>query len=144
MANSRTGIKDALVTALAAASNLVGNRVTKGRFNVTEGTNLPLIYLWMVREETDTQTLTGNRFQLRTMSLAVDYWAQAASTSALEDAFDTACETIRAAAVANSTLGGTCEDILLTSTEYLYEGDEAQPFGCARLTFTVKYFSTEP
>lgn len=144
MANPRTDIKDALVSALAAANNLVGARVYKGRHNVTSGTDLPLIYVWMVREETDTHTLTVKRSQLRTMSVAVDYWAQAASTSALEDTFDTACETVRTAALGSTTLGGKCQDVLLTSTEYLYEGDEAQPFGCARLTFTIKYFSTEP
>lgn len=144
MANTRTEIKDALISALAAASNLVGSRVYKGRQNVTSGTNLPLIYVWMAREETDTQTLTVNRFQLRTLSLMVDYWAQAATPAALEDAFDVACETIRGSALADHTLGGKCKDVLLTSTEYLYEGDEDQPFGCARLTFTAKYFSTEP
>lgn len=144
MSSARKEIKDALVTALTNVSGLVAARVSKGRYNVTSGSDFPLIYVWQVREETDTQTLTVGRFQLRNLMLAVDYWAKAATTSALEDDFDDKSDTLKAAALASSTLGGKCKDILLTSTEYLYEGDEAEPFGCARLMFTVKYFSTEP
>jgi hypothetical protein len=144
MASARKEIKDALVTALTNVTGLVAARVYKGRYNITEGSNFPLIYVWQLREETDTQTLTVSRHQLRTLTLAVDYWAKAATSALLEDEFDDKCDTLKSAALASSTLSGKCKDILLTSTEYLYEGDEAEPFGCARLTFTVKYFSTEP
>lgn len=144
MASARKEIKDALVTALTNVSGLVAARVYKGRYNVTEASNFPLIYVWQLREETDTQTLTVSRHQLRSLTLAVDYWAKATTPALLEDEFDDKCDTIKAAALASSTLSGKCKDILLTSTDYLYEADEAEPFGCARLTFSVKYFSTEP
>lgn len=141
--STRKDIKTALCTALTNVTGLVGNRVAKGRRNLTAGADFPLIYVWMAREDTDTQTLTVSRFQMRTMTVAVDYWASAATPALLEDGFDDACEVIRTA-LSDETLGGKAQDLLLTSTEYLYEGDEAQPFGCARLMFTVKYFSTEP
>lgn len=145
MPATRTTIKDAAVTAIKATSAIAGTRVYKGRANVTAGTDFPLCYVWMMREATDTHTLTRNRNQLRTMELAVDYWNKAATSSVLEDAFDTACDLIKAAVCGGTGLAGTAgQDVLLTSTEYLYEGNEDQPFGCARLSFTVKYLSTEP
>jgi len=142
--SARKTIKAAIATALTNVSGLVAARVYRGRHNVVAGSNFPAIYIWQLSETTDTQTLSVSRFQLRTLMVIVDYWAIAASPAALEDEFDDKCDTIKIAALASSTLTGVCEDIVLTNTEYLYEGNEDQPFGCARLSFTVKYFSTEP
>jgi len=142
--SARKDIKNAIVTALTNVSGLVGTRVYKGKHNLTAGTAMPLIYIWMQGETTDTQTLTVKRFQMRNLTIMVDFWAKAATPAALEDALDEASEIIRTAALADSKLGGKAEDILLTNTDYLYEGDEAEPFGLARLSFMVKYFSREP
>lgn len=144
MASTRYNIKAALVTALTNKTGLVGTRVYKGRGNVTDGSNFPLIYVWQMREETDTITQGTARSQMRNLTLVCDLWAKASTPAALEDYFDDTCDTLKQNALADRTLGSNAKDILLTSTEYLYDGHEADIFGCARLTFTVKYFSTEP
>jgi len=144
---TRTTIKSAIVTAITASSSIAGSRVYKGRKNPLPdaATSFPVVYVWMLRETNDTQTMTRSRTQMRTMDVAVDYWATAATPSALEDAFDAAVDLITTAVLGGTGLVGVArQDILLTSSEYLYEADEAEPFGCARLTFSVKYFSTEP
>lgn len=144
MSSPRTTLKDAVITAIKAAPSIASTRVYKGRQNVISGANFPAVYVWMLRDEADTNTLSRPRQRLHTMSLAVDYWAKAATPAALEDAFDTAADAIRAAVCIDSIAGTDRQDLVLTSTEFLYEGDEDQPFGCARLTFSVKYFTTEP
>lgn len=142
---TRTTIKDAIVTAIKADASIASTRVYKGRYNEPTGATMPVVYVWMQRESSETNTLTRSRNELRMMDVAVDYWNRSALSATLEDAFDTACDAIKAAVCGGTGLVGVArQDILLTSTEYLYEGDEAEPFGCARLTFTVKYFSTEP
>lgn len=142
--SARKDIKAAIVTAAKTASALVGTRVYIGRHNPTASTNFPEVYVWQLSEASDTITLSTKRTQQRNLIIAVDIWGKAATPSALEGAFDDDSDTLRAAILSSSTLGGKCNDINLTNTEYLYDGDEEQAFGCARLTFAVKYFSTEP
>jgi hypothetical protein len=142
---TRTTIKDAIVTAIKGDTTIASTRVTKGRYNVPDGASFPQVFVWMMRETAETQTMTRSRTEMRTMDVAVDYWAKAATSSALEDAFDVACDAIKAAVCGGTGLVGVArQDILLTGTEFIYEGDEDTPFGCARLTFTVKYISSEP
>jgi hypothetical protein len=143
MPSQRATIKDAVIAAIKSASSVAGNRVYKGRHNVTSGTNFPLVYVWMQRDDADTNTMSYPRESLHTMTLAVDYWAKAATPDALEDAFDSAVDAIRDG-ILDAFVNVARQDLLLTSTEFLYEGDEAEPFGCARSTYTVKYFTTEP
>jgi hypothetical protein len=144
---ARTDIKAQIVIVLKAASSIASTRVYQGRDNVLPDatTSFPVVYVYMLREDVQTLTLApSGRHQTRTLMLAVDYLAKAATPEALEAAFDTACGLIEAAISADTTLAGTCKDIILTSTEYLYEGDEEQPAGRAALGYTVTYFAREP
>jgi hypothetical protein len=77
------------------------------------------------------------------MILAVDYWAKFTTPEATEDGMDSACELIEAAINVDTTLNGTCDDVVLTSCEYLYDGTEENPFGRAAMQFRVTYFSNE-
>jgi hypothetical protein len=94
---TRTTIKDAIVTAIKADTSIASTRVTKGRYNVPDGASFPQVFVWMMREATDTQTITRSRTELRTMDVDVDYWAKATTSGALEDAFDVAADAIKAA-----------------------------------------------
>ena len=144
---TRTDIKNRIVTVLKASSSIAGTRVYIGRQNVlpSAATSFPVVYVYMLREDVETQTLgSRGRHQTRTMMLAVDYFAQATTPETTESGADTACGLIEAAISADTTLNGTCKDIVLTSTEYLYDGTEEQPFGRAALQYRVTYFSTEP
>jgi len=145
MPSPRTTIKNAVIAAIKAASSIASTRVYKGRHNVVAGgTSWPAVYVWMLRDDVDTDTLDRPRHRLNSMTLVTDYYAKAATPDALEDAFDTAVDAISDAVCVTSIAGTAGQDIILTSSEFLYEGGEEQPFGCARLTFTVKYFSSEP
>jgi hypothetical protein len=144
---ARTDIKDKVIELLKAEPSIASTRVYMGRDNVLPdaATGFPVVYVYMLREDVQTQTMSmSGRHQTRTMLLAVDYLAKATTPEALEDAFDTACGLIEAALAASTTLQGTCQDIVLTSTEYLYDGDEEAPSGRAALSYTITYFADEP
>jgi hypothetical protein len=143
---ARTSIKDRIVSVLQAAPTIAGSRVYIGRNYVlpTAATGMPAVYVYMLREDVETLTMApSKRHQTRAMILAVDYWAKFSTPETTEDGMDTACELIEAAINVDSTLNGTCEDIVLTSTEYLYDGTEENPFGRAALQFRVTYFDNE-
>lgn len=140
---TRTEMMDAVIDSILSEAGIAGTRVYRGRHNVVAGTDTPVVYVWLARDDLNTQSLTRPRSRLHTLSVMVDYWAKADTPAALEEAFDTAASDIEAACL--SGVAGTArEDIVLTGVEYLYEGDENQPFGCARLSFSLKYLTTEP
>ena len=144
MPSTRTTIKDAIIAAIKAVPSIAGNRVYKGRFNLLNGGDFPAVYVWMSREDADTNTLSRPRQRMHTMTLAVDYWLKANTPDALEDAFDEAVDAIRSAICTDAIAGASRQDLILTSNEFLYEANEEQPTGCARSTYVVKYFSNEP
>lgn len=145
---TRTTLKDRLVTVLKnGGSGPAGNRVYVGRRNVlpAASSDLPVIYVYMVREDNEVGSLSmTGRTLLRNLTLAVDYWTKQATPENVEDAMDTACATIETSALGDGNLSGGAQDVVLTSCEYLYEGSEDQPHGCARTLFLVKYTSDEP
>lgn len=152
---TRTDMMDAVIDSILADADIAGTRVYRGRHNVTNGTQFPVVYVWLARDDINTQSLTRPRSRLHTISVIVDYWAKAATPGALEEAFDGAASEIEAAclngtshvhgAVTHYGIAGTAgEDIVLTGVEYLYEGDENEPFGCLRMSFALKYLTTEP
>lgn len=144
MPSTRTTIKDAIIAAIKAVPAIAANNVFKGRFNLLKGSDFPVVYVWMMREDADTNTLSRPRQRMHTMTLAVDYWLKTNTPDAIEDAFDEAVDAIRSAICTDAIAGAARQDLVLTSTEFLYESSEEQPFGCARSTFVVKYFTNEP
>jgi hypothetical protein len=147
MPAARTAIFDRIITVLQSASSIAGSRVYKGRHNVlpTAATDFPVVYTYTLREEVETLTMgSSSRHQTRVLIGAVDYLAKAATAKLLEEGFDTACGLIEAAISADTDLNGTCQDIVLTSTEYLYDGSEDVPFGRAALQYRITYFADEP
>jgi len=145
---ARTSIKDRIVEVIKnSGAGPVANRVYIGRQNVLPdaATGWPLVYVYMVREDIDTQTMgSSGRHQTRTMVISVAYFAKSATPEGSEDGMDTACEAIEALVAADTTLNSTCEDIILTSAEYMYDGSEELSFGRAIMLYRVVYFSNEP
>jgi len=144
---ARTDIKDRVVTVIKGNASIASTRVYIGRANVLpeSSTGFPVVYVSMIREDVETQTMgSSGRHQTRTLTLGVDYFAKAATVEALEDGFDTACGLIEAAISADTDLNSTCEDVVLTSTEYVSDGSEDQPFGRASLQYRITYFANEP
>jgi hypothetical protein len=144
---TRTTLKDRIVVLIKnGSSGPAADRVYVGRKNVlpSAATSFPVAYVYMLREDVDTLDMGASaRSQRRAMVVAVDFWAKAATSALLESAFDTACSTLEGLINADTDLSVSQADIVLTSTEYLYEGDEDQPFGRAAMQFRVSYLSTE-
>ena len=144
---ARTDIKNQIVTVLKAASTIASTRVYIGRQNVLpdSATGFPVVYVYMLREDVETLTLGPSaRHQTRQMMVGVDYLYKTTSPELIESGMDTACGLIEAAISASTTLAGTCKDIVLTSTEYMYDGTEENPFGRAALQYRITYFANEP
>jgi hypothetical protein len=144
MSTARTTILDSIQAALVtgAASS---TRVYRGRYNELAGTSFPATYLYPVREEVETLTMgtpTPPRFQLRKLTLAVEFWATAATPELLEEALDTAGSTIENSVLLVATTSAL-RDLVLTSYEWSYEAKEDRPFGCVRLTFTITFSTTK-
>ena len=140
---TRKAVIDAVIAAIAADTSIAGSRVYRGRHIETASSAFPVVYVWLGRDDVSTQSLTRLRSQMHQLQICVDYWNKGASSGALEEAFDGAADAIEAAILPGAA-GIAREDIILTSVEYLYEGEDPEPFGCARLTFALKYLTTEP
>jgi len=138
-------IRDSIRTTLLASgpvAALVSTRVTIGRGNLTGSATWPAIFLYPEREEIDTHTLSVSRQQMRTITLAIDYWVKPASAATpVEDAIDDGAQKIATAVLASTTQGGLCADTVLTSLDYTVEAAEDGRFGVGRLTFAITYFT---
>jgi hypothetical protein len=144
---ARTDIKNQIVTVLKAASTIASTRVYIGRQNVlpNSATGFPVVYVYMLREDVETLTMGASaRHQTRTMIVGVDYLYKTTSPELIESGMDTACGLIEGAISASTTLAGKCKDIVLTNTEYMYDGTEENPFGRAALQYRITYFADEP
>lgn len=62
----------------------------------------------------------------------------------LEDILDDIAEQVECEMSRDETLGGTCDDSILTNTEFEFEGAGGLPIGSARLTYSVTYYTHSP
>ena len=138
--STRTDVR-ANAAAAIVTSAVAGSRVYQGRANTLDGSVFPVVYLYAVREQVETQTLRPtNREQYRRLELIVDYYdVQSSPTTVIDNQFDTASATIETAMLADPTLSGVCGDCLLTNIEYVIDPDEDKRWGCARHTFQIIY-----
>lgn len=138
--STRTDIRTNAAAALVTSA-VAGSRVIQGRANTLDGSVFPVVYLYAIREQIETQTLRPtNREQYRRLELIVDYYdVQTSTATVIDNQFDTASATIEAALLADPTLGGVCGDCLLTNVDYVIDPDEDKRWGCARHTFQIIY-----
>ena len=132
----RTNAAAAVVTSAVA-----GSREYQGRANTLDGTVFPVVYIYAVREQIETQTIRPtNREQYRRLELIVDYYdVQTSTATVIDNQFDTASAAIETAMLADPTLAGACGDCLLTNVDYVIDPDEDKRWGCARHTFQIIY-----
>jgi len=62
----------------------------------------------------------------------------------VEDLLDDLCEQVECELSRDDTVGCTADDIILTGTEFQFEGDGAFPIGSARMTYEVTYHQAVP
>lgn len=132
----RTNAAAAVVTSAVA-----GSRVYQGRANTLDGSVFPVVYIYAIREQIETQTIRPtNREQYRRLELIVDYYdVQTSTATVIDNQFDTASAAIEVAMLADPTLSGAAGDCLLTNVDYVIDPDEDKRWGCARHTFQVIY-----
>ena len=142
MSSTRTDLRTAAAVVLVNSA-VAGSRVIQGRANTLDGTVFPVVYLYAVREQIETQTIRPtNREQYRRLELIVDYYdVQTSTSTVIDNQFDTASAAIEVAMMADPTFGGVVSDCLLTNVEYVIEPDEDKRWGCARHTFQVIYIT---
>ena len=140
--STRTDIRTNAAAILVAAS-IAGSRVYQGRGNTLDGAVFPVIYLYAVKEEIETQTLRPTqREQYRKLELMVDYYdVQTSAGTVIDNQFDTASLSIETAMLADPTISAAAGDCLLTNVEYMIEPDEDRRWGCARHTFSIVYLT---
>jgi len=62
----------------------------------------------------------------------------------LEDILDDIAEQVEKAMSKDETFGGVCDDSILTSTDFEFDGGGGLPIGSARLQYTVTYYRRSP
>lgn len=142
--STRTQIRNNTATALTAAGVVPTANILRGRNNTIASVSFPAAAVYAVSEQIDVRTLgPSNRTQYRQLQLMVDFFTAESGTFLIDDLFDTGSAAVEAAVLADVTLAGACDDLHLTSVEYMIEPDEDRRFGTARHTFTCIYLTTD-
>jgi hypothetical protein len=144
--STRTDIRNAIGLKLTQAGVVPTANLLKGRNNTLASTSFPSAAVYAVNEQVEVRTLApSNRTQYRTLQVMVEYFTAevAGSTTIIDDLFDTGSAAVEAAVLADVTLGGVCDDLLLTSVDYVIEPDEERRWGVARHTFSCIYLTTD-
>lgn len=140
MAHQRQQIREAVVALLKAAS--ITTEVHETRTPPVRRLRLPTLNVASLEESVDEASASSAPRELRReLDLAVEIYVEATATSAADDLMDTLAERVEIAMSADETLGGKASDSILTSTEIEIHDTGDKLIGCARLTFTVTYFT---
>jgi len=142
--STRTNIRTATANALTGALVVPTANILRGRNNTIASISFPAAAVYAVSEQIEVRTLgPSNRTQYRQLQLIVDYFIAESGTYLIDDLFDTGSAAVEAAVLADVTLGGQCQDLHLTSVDYVIEPDEDRRFGTARHTFNCIYLTTD-
>jgi hypothetical protein len=142
--STRTDIRNAAATKLTAALVVPTVNILRGRNNAIASVSFPSAAIYAVSERIEVRTLApSNRTQYRQLELVVDYFTAESGTYLIDDLFDTGSAAVEAAMLADVTLGGACDDLHLTSVDYVIEPDEDRRWGTARHTFNCIYLTID-
>ena len=142
--STRTNIRNAAANALTGALVVPTANILRGRNNTIASISFPAAAIYAVSEQIEVRTLgPTNRTQYRQLQLIVEYFTAASGTYLIDDLFDTGSSAVEAAILADVTLGGVCDDLHLTSIDYVIEPDEDRRWGTARHTFNCIYLTTD-
>lgn len=142
MANHlRRQIREAIVTALTGLTT-TGARVFASRVYPLEAADLPGLLITTLSELSGPIDMGEPRTLERSVTLEVA--AIAKSTADLDDVLDQICKEVEVAlAMPVTALAGIAKSITLTATDIEVMGSGEQPFGRARLSYTVDYYAAE-
>lgn len=124
----------ALLTGLATT----GARVFQSRLRPLRDADLPCLLINTDDEEIETQGISANALQERTLTLSIR--AVAKQSDALDAELDTLLAEIETA-LGNSTLGGKAESILLASIRIEMNDEIEKPVGIATAQYRVTYYT---
>jgi hypothetical protein len=106
--------------------------------------SFPAAAVYAVDEQIEVRSLApSNRVQYRQLSVHVDYFTAQTGVTYIDDLFDSGSAAVETAVLEDVTLGGVCDDLHLTSVQYVMEDDEDKRWGVARHTFNCIYLTTD-
>ena len=141
MTHMRKQIRDAIVTALTGLPT-TGTHIFKSRVYPNEQQKLPLLCVYALKEDSEIITMgTPYKYQ-RDLEVMIEGYAKAIGVNTLDDVLDLISLEVEEALAVDITLGGLAKNTLLDSTEIDMVGDGEVPVGVIRLTFLVRYVTT--
>ncbi len=142
MAHQRALIRQAAVAQLIAASTAAAARVEATRMIPHRRVGETALGVYTPEETVDTETRIAPRELHRTLTLVIE--GIVTGVSGVDDALDTLAEQVEAALDADDTLGGTCQESILLSTDLEVAEDGARTVGLIRLTYNAIYYQFAP
>lgn len=142
MANHlRRQIREGIGTALTSLAT-TGARVFQSRVYPLQTAELPGLLIYTRSESAGVVTIHAPRALQR--SLQIEVVAVGKQAVDLDDTLDQICKEVEIAlADPVPVLAGLVKTIRLLSTEFVMEGDGAQPTGSATMLFEAEYFNLE-
>jgi len=142
MAHQRQQIREAVVALLKAAAIVAPSDVHESRTPPVRRGRLPALNVLSMDESVAEASRSSAPRELeRELDLAVEIYVETTTTSDADDLLDTLAERVEQAMATDETFGGKASDSILTSTEIGIDDNGAKPLGCARLTYSVTYFT---
>lgn len=150
MSHQRQQIREAAKTVLIGALTVddVTTYATSAETRVYETRLLPLTRLKLpaisvyTMEESSTDNDSAPRILTRSMRMALEIAVQQGTN--IDDSMDAICVQAERAMHADPTLGGTCGDSVLTSSEFEITEENNKFTGVVTLVYTVTYETFAP
>lgn len=140
MSHLRKQIRDKVTTRLTGLSTTAG-RVYQTRFYPLQAAALPGLLIYTLREISEPETMTRPRKYNREVDFMIEGMAK--GTSALDNTLDQIAVEVEEAMLSAPTFDGLARDTVLSGTEIDYNAEGEQPVGSIRMTFTVRYRTSE-
>lgn len=136
----RKQIRDAIVTALLTKTG-AGTRVYPNRVRPWRAKNLPAIGVYTKSEEANHHDSAPRAYERRAL-VVVEIVADA--DDHLDDVLDLQALLVETILLADPTMGGVADDLVLSdsSLDFLEKGDTLQ--GCCAITFEATYWTEQP
>lgn len=136
MPHHRKAIRDAVVAALTGLPS-TGVKVFPTRTYPVDATELPVLCVYTLSEDSELHAMGQSRSLLRILELVVE--AIAAVNGTLDDTLDQLALETEQALGADPTFGGRCYDCALASTKIAIRGEGEKETGSAVMTFALRY-----
>lgn len=140
MAHVRKSIRDNITTTLSGLTT-TGSNVFQTRLFPIEESKVPALCIYTKSEQTEYETLTRPRTQMRALEVMVEAYVK--GTASLDNTIDTIAVEVEEALATDATRGGNAKDTRITSVDIEFNGDAEQSVAVARFTVVVDYATVE-